>query len=294
MKKIMMMALALLLSAGFNTAIAKSKKDKKNTAAVTLMTPVTAADSLAYAAGMMQTNGLMRFLDMRFGVDSTHIDDVIRGYNDAMTHEGDDTFTAYMAGLEVAATLNKNIPNIKKVAAEIVDGDTVFNKPMFSAGFLASIKGTSAMPDTVAKSIFDNAVEENKQREYERTKQEGFDFLETNKTKEGVVTTESGLQYKVLKAGNGPVPTATDEVMVKYEGRLIDGTVFDSSLKRKGQVSKFRADKVIKGWTEALTMMPVGSKWELYVPQELAYGAQQKGKIPAYSTLIFTVELVGF
>lgn len=289
-----MMALALLLSAGFNSAIAKGKKDKKNTAAVTLMTPVTAADSLAYAAGMMQTNGLMRFLDMRFGVDSTHIDDVIRGYNDAMAHDGDDAFTAYMAGMEVAATLNKNIPNIKKAAATVVDGDTVFSKPMFSAGFLASIKGTSAMPDTVAKSIFDNAVEENKQREYERTKQEGIDFLEANKTKEGVVTTESGLQYKVLKAGNGPVPTATDEVMVKYEGRLIDGTVFDSSLKRKGQVSRFRADKVIKGWTEALTMMPVGSKWELYVPQELAYGAQQKGKIPAYSTLIFTVELVGF
>ena len=107
-----------------------------------------------------------------------------------------------------------------------------------------------------------------------------------------MVTTPSGLQYKVLVKGNGEIPSVDDEVTVKYEGRLIDGTVFDSSYKRPGETSKFRPNQVIKGWTEALTMMPVGSKWELYIPQNLAYGERQAGKISPYSTLIFTVEMV--
>ena len=111
--------------------------------------------------------------------------------------------------------------------------------------------------------------------------------------KEGVITTPSGLQYKVLVKGDGEVPQRTDKVKVHYEGRLIDGTVFDASAKHGSEPSSFRADQVIKGWTEALTMMPVGSKWELYIPQELAYGERQAGQIPPYSTLIFQVELVG-
>jgi FKBP-type peptidyl-prolyl cis-trans isomerase FklB len=105
-------------------------------------------------------------------------------------------------------------------------------------------------------------------------------------------TTASGLQYKVLVEGKGDVPTAKDKVTVKYEGRMIDGTVFDSSYKRNPQTTTFGCSDVIKGWTEALTMMPVGSKWEICIPQELAYGARQAGQIKPYSTLIFTVELV--
>jgi len=96
----------------------------------------------------------------------------------------------------------------------------------------------------------------------------------------------------VLVEGTGAQPKAEEEVEVKYEGKLIDGTVFDSSYKRNPQTAKFRCNQVIKGWTEALTMMPVGSKWELYIPQELAYGDRQAGKINPYSTLIFTVELL--
>ncbi|MBR7093590.1 MAG: FKBP-type peptidyl-prolyl cis-trans isomerase, partial [Prevotella sp.] len=100
-----------------------------------------------------------------------------------------------------------------------------------------------------------------------------------------------GLQYKVLRQGTGAIAKNDDEVVVKYEGHLIDGTEFDSSYKRDPQTSTFRPNQVIKGWTEALTMMPEGSKWELYIPQNLAYGERQAGKIPPYSTLIFTVEL---
>ena len=120
-----------------------------------------------------------------------------------------------------------------------------------------------------------------------------------NKEKEGVVTTESGLQYKIIKEGKGAIPTKTDKVKVHYKGTLIDGTEFDSSYSRKDkdgnpQPATFRANQVIKGWTEALTMMPVGSKWELYIPQELAYGSRETGAhIKPFSTLIFEVELLG-
>ena len=103
----------------------------------------------------------------------------------------------------------------------------------------------------------------------------------------------SGLQYKVLTEGNGEVPKATDKIQVKYEGRLIDGTVFDSTEKHGGKPATFSPNQVIKGWTEALCMMPVGSKWELYIPQELGYGGRATGSIPAFSTLIFDVEVLG-
>ena len=122
-------------------------------------------------------------------------------------------------------------------------------------------------------------------------REQGERFLAENAQKEGVVTLPSGLQYKVLRQGTGAIAKNDDEVVVKYEGHLIDGTEFDSSYKRDPQTSTFRPNQVIKGWTEALTMMPEGSKWELYIPQNLAYGERQAGKIPPYSTLIFTVEL---
>jgi FKBP-type peptidyl-prolyl cis-trans isomerase FklB len=124
----------------------------------------------------------------------------------------------------------------------------------------------------------------------------GDQFLAANKTKEGVVTLPSGLQYKIIKAGAGPKPAATYEVVCNYRGTLVDGTEFDSSYKR-GQPATFPVDKVIKGWTEALQLMPVGSKWELYVPSNLGYGergAGQRGSdvIAPNSTLIFEVELM--
>ena len=118
-------------------------------------------------------------------------------------------------------------------------------------------------------------------------------WLAENAKKEGVKVTPSGLQYKVLKEGNGEVPKASDEVEVIYEGRMLDGTVFDATSKHHGaKTDKFNAGRLIKGWTEALTMMPVGSKWEIYIPQELAYGERGAGQIPPYSTLVFDLELV--
>ena len=122
--------------------------------------------------------------------------------------------------------------------------------------------------------------------------EKGKAFLAENAKKEGVVTLPSGLQYEVITEGNGKKPSATDRVKCHYEGTLIDGTLFDSSIKR-GQPAVFGVNQVIKGWVEALQLMSEGSKWRLYIPSELGYGAQQAGEmIPPHSTLIFDVELI--
>jgi len=134
--------------------------------------------------------------------------------------------------------------------------------------------------------------EEMMQQAGEANKKQGDAFMAANKTKEGVVTLPSGLQYKVLTAGTGPKPSASDSVVCNYRGTLIDGTEFDSSYKR-GQPATFPVDKVIKGWTEALQLMPVGSKWQLFVPAEMAYGARGPSPtIGANAVLIFEVELL--
>lgn len=141
------------------------------------------------------------------------------------------------------------------------------------------------------RQIHERAMAE-KKKEAEKAAQAGVDFLKENLTKEGVKSTESGLQYSILKEGDGKIPAATDTVRVHYTGKLIDGTVFDSSVER-GQPAEFPVNGVIRGWIEALQLMPVGSKWRLYIPQELAYGSQGAGaSIPPFSTLIFDVELL--
>ena len=124
-------------------------------------------------------------------------------------------------------------------------------------------------------------------------KEAGEKYLAENAKKEGVITLPSGLQYKVLVKGDGPVPNVDEKVQVNYEGRLVDGTVFDASTKHGDKPIEFRPSQVIKGWQEALTMMPVGSKWQLFIPYELAYGDRDTGQIKPYSALIFDVELVG-
>ena len=127
----------------------------------------------------------------------------------------------------------------------------------------------------------------------EKTIEEGKTFLENNGKRPEVVTLESGLQYEIIKEGNGPVPNANNTVKVHYHGTLIDGTVFDSSV-RRGEPAAFGVTQVISGWVEALQLMPVGSKWKLFLPSDLAYGAQGAGQhIGPHTTLVFEVELLG-
>ncbi|WP_143306927.1 FKBP-type peptidyl-prolyl cis-trans isomerase [Chitinophaga vietnamensis] len=137
-----------------------------------------------------------------------------------------------------------------------------------------------------------NYLQQLKAEKFAKNREAGVKFLAENKSKPGVVALPSGLQYQVLRAGDGPKPTATDKVRTHYHGTLIDGTVFDSSVDR-GEPISFPVNGVIKGWTEALQLMPVGSKWRLFIPADLAYGDRQAGpKIAPGSTLIFDVELL--
>ncbi|MFM2040606.1 MAG: hypothetical protein RLZZ493_1195 [Bacteroidota bacterium] len=144
-----------------------------------------------------------------------------------------------------------------------------------------------------ANGIIQAYLQEVTASKFEVYKAEGEAFLAENAKKEGVHATESGLQYEIIEAGNGAKPVATDTVKVHYHGTLIDGTVFDSSVTR-GMPATFGVHQVIKGWTEALQLMPVGSKYRLYIPQDLAYGAQPHpgGAIKPFMALIFDVELI--
>lgn len=165
---------------------------------------------------------------------------------------------------------------------------------MAYVGLFDALRGDTTLFKTQqAEKFLNERVAAIHKAKEEKLKKAGEDFLKENALKDGVITLPSGLQYKVLQQGNGAIAKTTDKVKVKYEGRLIDGTVFDSTDKHGGQPATFSPNQVIKGWTEALCMMPVGSKWQLYIPQELAYGARAAGEIPAYSTLVFDVEVIG-
>ena len=143
-----------------------------------------------------------------------------------------------------------------------------------------------------AKQVINDYFMKLQKEKFEINKKAGEEFLNINKGKAGVVTLPSGLQYQVLQKGEGPKPTASDKVKCHYHGTLINGTVFDSSVQR-GEPAVFGVSQVIPGWVEALQLMPEGSKWKLYIPSELGYGARGAGEmIPPHSTLIFEVELL--
>jgi FKBP-type peptidyl-prolyl cis-trans isomerase FklB len=166
----------------------------------------------------------------------------------------------------------------------------------FLAGFISGTKGkgglmTPEQAQQVAQLKMQAIKKKNMEKQYGSNKTAGEKFLAANKKKPGVKTLPSGLQYRVIKEGKGAMPKDTSLVKVHYEGRTIDGKVFDSSYKRN-EPTEMRVNQVIKGFTEALVHMPVGSAWEVYIPQELAYGEREAGDIKPFSTLIFKIELL--
>ena len=252
-------------------------------------------DSLSYMFGVANTQGLDYYISGQLGVDTTYMADFIAGVQAGIS-QNTPKDVAYNAGLQIGQQLSGRI--IEGINNQLFAGDSTqaLNTNNFYAGFIAALKKkpglvspeeASAYIQVHADAIKNKALE----AKYGENKAAGEKFLAENAKKEGVKTTESGLQYKVIKEGKGAIPTETSTVKVHYKGTLVDGTEFDSSYSRNEPTS-FRANQVIKGWTEALTMMPVGSKWELYIPQELAYGTRETGDIKPFSTLIFEVELL--
>ena len=215
------------------------------------------------------------------------------------TGKGNETFIkAINAGLKNGydypqlVQMGENIGKTIKAQSEeglIGVAELSTNFELIKQGFINGMKNYGEWPMEAANGYIQTAIDNIK---YGETKAQGEEFLAANKLREGVITTESGLQYEVIKLGKGPKPTADSKVKVHYHGTLIDGTVFDSSVDR-GEPIEFNLNQVIKGWTEGVQLMPVGSKYKFYIPQVLGYGSRAAGQIPPYSTLIFEVELLG-
>lgn len=254
-------------------------------------------DTLAYDLGMAQADGLKQYMSMQLGVDSTCLDDFIKGMKDGAQKELSKSEEAYRKGLDVGAQVKQMAEGLSK---EVYGDDSTKSVKVGNilAGLIAGLKGEAEMTPDSAYAEFNARLEPirlaNLEKTYAKEKAENEKYLEENKKKEGVITTASGLQYKVLTQGDGPLPTDSTVVKCNYEGKLIDGTVFDSSLTegRSPLEVDLSQPRVIPGWVEALKLMPAGSKWEVVIPQELAYGSQDNGNIKPFSTLIFTIEVL--
>ena len=246
-------------------------------------------DTLSYAIGVAQSQGLNEYISQRLGVDTAYMAEFVQGVLDGANAGDDKKKAAYFAGTQIGQQLGQQM--IPGINSNIFANDSTksISKNNLLAGFISAIlKKDTKMTVTEADSTA-NAIAAN--IKYGDRKVKNEEFLAENAKKDSIVTLPSGVQYKILKEGNGALPTDSNQVVVNYEGKLIDGTVFDSSYQRN-QPATFGVSQVIAGWQEALKLMPVGSEWEIYIPQEKGYGTRDMGNIPPYSTLIFKVELL--
>lgn len=294
MKGLKFVVLAVAILACFDgSAKRKGKKAKQAEAA---KVDTCSVDTFSYAIGMANTLGLKAYLAQRMNVDTAYMANFLEGFNATLSMDERKRLEAYAAGLQIRKQVEEQI--IPGLNQRITGNDStmLLNPKLFIEAFGNTLAGQPTdMSLQQAEEIAERQMkfyhDTNMERQYGDNRRAGEAFLAANAKKDSVETLPSGVQYKVLVKGSGDIPTATSKVKVNYEGRLIDGTVFDSSYERK-QPATFGCNQVIKGWTEALTHMPVGSKWEIYIPQELGYGSREAGKIPPFSALVFTVELL--
>lgn len=253
-------------------------------------------DSISYAIGMANSQGLKPYLAARLNVDTTYMSSFVKGFKETVKGASA-AKVAHMAGMQIGSqVINQIIPGANN---QIFANDSVnsLNKDNFVAGFVAGATGkdeqmTMSFASEFTSSTLEKIQSKKLEAEFADNKAAGEAFLTANAQKEGVVTLPSGLQFRILKEGKGAIPQEGDMVKVHYAGTLIDGTEFDSSYSRN-EPATFRTNQVIQGWQEALTKMPIGSEWELVIPQDLAYGSRNTGTIKPFSTLVFKVELLG-
>lgn len=254
-------------------------------------------DSMSYAMGMAQTQGLKDYLVQRLGVDTAYMDDFIKGLNEGANAGDDKKKNAYYAGIEIGKQVGNQM--IKGINLEIFGEDSTktISKKNFMAGFISGTTGTKGLmtmeqAGELAQKLMTDYKKNQTEKQFSENKAEGEKYVANYAKGKDVKKLKGGVLYKVIKAGTGALPTDTSMVKVHYEGKTIDGNVFDSSYKR-GEPLKLRANQVISGWTEVLTRMPVGSTWEVVIPQDKAYGSRKQGEIDPFSTLIFKIELLG-
>lgn len=254
-------------------------------------------DTMSYAIGMAQTQGLKEYLVQRLGVDTAYMDDFIKGLNEGANAGDDKKQSAYYAGIQIGQQIGNQM--VKGINHEVFGNDSTqtISLKNFMAGFVSGTTGakglmTMEQAQQVAQTKMEQVKAKTMEKQYGPNKEAGEKYLANYKKGKDVKELKDGVLYKVIKEGAGEIPTDTSMVKVQYEGKTIDGKVFDSSYQRKQPV-ELRANQVIPGWTEALTHMPVGSVWEVVIPQEKAYGAREQGQIKPFSALIFKIELLG-
>ncbi len=284
-RSILVVALAATLS--FSAfAAKKTKKNNKKVAQPVMVKPVSPAD-FSYAAGVAQSSSLAQFLAQRSGVDSAHIKDFVEGLSKEVSADEAAKLRALLASIDIKKQMPQIVQSMNQQATG--KGDTTYvDATTFLKGLTEGLLKTNTLSADSATKI------EQQQYDYhtQQLKTRNADFLKNYAKQKGVKSTASGLLYKVIKEGDGAMPTDTSEVEVHYEGKLVDGTVFDSSYKR-GETATFAVNQVIKGWSEAVKLMKVGAEYEVCLPYEIAYGERGTRGIPPYSTLIFKIELKG-
>ena len=282
-----MLVVALAATLSFSAfAAKKTKKNNKKVAQPVMVKPVSPAD-FSYAAGVAQSSNLAQFLAQRSGVDSAHIKDFVEGLSKEVSADEAAKLRALLASIDIKKQMPQIVQSMNQQATG--KGDTTYvDATIFLKGLTEGLLKTNTLSADSATKI------EQQQYDYytQQLKTRNADFLKNYAKQKGVKSTPSGLLYKVIKEGDGAMPADTSEVEVHYEGKLIDGSVFDSSYKR-GETATFAVNQVIKGWSEAVKLMKVGAEYEVCLPYEIAYGERGTRGIPPYSTLIFKIELKG-
>lgn len=282
MKKLMIAAVALTAVA-FTSCNRGVKADLK-----------TDIDTLAYELGVGQGEGLKQYMQYQLQVDSTHLDEFIKGMQEGAMNEPDEARDAYMKGLQVGGQIKQMA---KGLSGEVYQGDSTksVSPRNILAGLIAVLKGESTETSQDAYQKFTSIMEpiqtRNLMKQFGDNKKAGEEYAAKYAKEDGVNTLEEGVLYKVLKEGTGAAVGDTSTVVVEYVGRLIDGTVFDSSRVERPFEVDMAMPRVIPGWVTALKHMREGAKWEVVIPQEQAYGKQNQGLIKPFSTLIFEMEV---
>lgn len=254
-------------------------------------------DTLSYAIGLAQSQYLRQAIQQGQVIDTAYIDEFVKGINEGANAGDDKKKAAYITGLQVGQQLSTQL--VKGLNHEVFGSDTTKTVSLKNllAAFVTGATGKKGLfTPEVANQLAQTKMEAIKTatmlKEYGPNKVAGEKFLADNAKKPGVQTLKSGLQYKVLKEGKGAIPSDTTTVTVRYEGKTIDGKVFETTYGEGKEPVTIQPRQFIPGWTEALTRMPEGSVWEVYIPQNLGYKERQAGDIKPFSTLIFKIELV--
>lgn len=254
----------------------------------------TDVDSLSYSIGLAQTQGLKAYLANTVGIDTTDMAEFIKGLNEGANAGDDKKKMAYFAGVQIGQQISQQM--LKGINYELYGEDSTqtISLKNFMAGFVSGVNGKSDImtveqAQEIATRKMESIEKEQMEKKYGDNKKKSEEYMANIAKKAGVKALANGVYYEVITEGKGAIPADTSRVKVKYEGKLIDGTVFDKT--EKDPIT-FACNAVIPGWTEALTHMPVGSKWIVYIPQDQAYGAREAGNIKPFSALTFTIELI--